>query len=473
MTTRLENIEATKDNEKDGARSFLLHREQIVERLRMQSWVRFAVSVTIVAGSLGAKYVVGIQDLDVRHLLTLAAVLAIFNGILFRLIPRSSAPEIVSKNYRFYHGLMHTTIMVDFIFLTVALWLVGGPKSPFQSLYLVHVILAGILLSPIAAHLHALFGYALFSGLVLGEWFGSLPVRMPVGAVNCATPLDGRFVLTVLMVQGGVMLLSVTLASGLARLLREGEARLREANEELERAATMRRDFFHIVLHDLKSPISSATMLLSSMREDPDIHLPERRQHWIDRMQARLREAMDLLRDFDVLAALEGDVISKHQKPVDIARLVTVVINEKAELIQEREHTITTEIAPEELFVQGVERLLHEAVANYVSNAAKYTPKGGRITVRAFRIHHKVRVEVEDNGIGIAEEDQKRLFQEFVRVRRGVTPEGRTPGSGLGLSIVRRIIEAHGGRVGVRSQLNQGSLFYLELPVCPATTDSL
>jgi signal transduction histidine kinase len=74
---------------------------------------------------------------------------------------------------------------------------------------------------------------------------------------------------------------------------------------------------------------------------------------------------------------------------------------------------------------------------------------------------------VQDNGIGIAPEDQKRLFQEFVRIKRKGGPLGEVAGSGLGLSIVRRVVEAHGGQVGVTSELNNGSTFFIELPTHP------
>ncbi|HOJ34529.1 MAG TPA: HAMP domain-containing sensor histidine kinase [Candidatus Hydrogenedentes bacterium] len=469
-TAREDKTDAGKEQ---SVRVFLLDAEQIARRLMIQSWVRFWVVVAIVAGALGGKYVVGVEQLDVSSLILLAGLLALFNVNVYFVLRRFREEEVVREHSSFLHGLMHLTIDVDFFFLTVGLWFVGGPNSPFIGFYLVHVILAGILLTPRAAYLHTLFGYALFAGLVLGEWFEWIPAPMPLGAVNSAAPLDGRFVLTVLVVQGGLMSLSVFMSVGLARLLREGEMRLREANAALEQAATIRKDFFHIVLHDLKSPISSAQMVLHSMLEDPESCLPEKKDYWVGRLRARLQEAMTLLRDFDVMAALEGNVIEKNRKPVDLAALIRLIVQEREELINEHEHHVTVELEPDLPRVSGVERLLHEAIANYVTNAAKYTPPGGQITVRAFRKNGHVRVEVEDNGIGISEEDQKRLFREFVRVRRSASSERQSTGSGLGLSIVRRIIEAHGGSVGVRSQLNQGSVFYLELPAETPSDESV
>ena len=118
--------------------------------------------------------------------------------------------------------------------------------------------------------------------------------------------------------------------------------------------------------------------------------------------------------------------------------------------------------------VFGVPRLLQESLTNYVDNAIKYTPAGGRITarVRSGESPAMFRVEVSDTGVGISREDQTRLFSEFTRLGRGHPAVKGVPGTGLGLSIVRRIVESHGGRVGVESEPGKGSTFWLELPAC-------
>ena len=117
--------------------------------------------------------------------------------------------------------------------------------------------------------------------------------------------------------------------------------------------------------------------------------------------------------------------------------------------------------------VLGFERLLREALVNYITNAIKYTPNGGRISVHILSRASTVRVEVADSGIGIAPQDQERLFRDFVRIPSRDAQAPRVKGSGLGLSIVKRIVVAHGGRAGVESDTGQGSTFFLELPALP------
>ena len=448
----------------------LFYKQLVGKRLYINSQVRFLVAGGIVVGTLAAKYILGIEGLDSTSLVLLAGLLGLFNVGVFLVARRHRDLERRGPICRFLMGMMHLTIAVDFLFLTVALWLVGGVKSPFRAFYLLQVILAAAFLSPRAASLHALFGYTLLSGLVLGQWWGVIPIHFPVGAVNSAQPLDGRYVLTILFVQGMLMALAIYLLAGLTKLLRRGEHELRSANAQLERVSNLQRNFLHIALHDLKSPVSAATMLIQSMKIASDPPLSGQQAQRVERVRIRLNEAMAFLHDLSILAALDSADIEKHAKKIRTAALVRGAVAETQDMAAERSHSVSVEVAEDLPPLHGVDRLIHEAVVNLITNAIKYTPDNGTIMVRARHENGGIRIEVEDNGVGIAPEDQELLFQEFVRIKRKDSAAGKTPGSGLGLSIVRRIIEAHGGTVGVTSDIDKGSTFFIELPVETADT---
>ncbi len=443
----------------------LFHKQLVGKRLYINAQVRFLVTVGIVLGALGGKYVLGVEHLDIPGLVLLAALLAGFNVGVFVFARRRRNLERRLPAHRLVMGLTHVTIGVDFVFLTVALWLVGGAKSPFQAFYLLHVVLAAILLSSRAAYAHAAFGYALFALLVLGEWAGFLPMRFPVGVVNSDVPLDGRFVITVLVVQAMLMALAVYLVTGLTDLLRRGEQQLRVTNAELERLSQIQRDFLHIALHDLKSPINAATMLLQSMKIAAEPPLSPQQSGWLDRIHVRLSDASSFLHDFSVLAALDAADMARQAEILDIGPLVETAVEENQDMICAHGHTLEVEVVDNLPPTRSIKRLVHEAINNLITNADKYTPANGRIAVRVRQNGDMVRVEVEDNGIGIAPDDQKRLFQAFVRIKRKDGMAADVSGSGLGLSIVRRVAELHGGNVGVSSALNKGSTFFLELPI--------
>ncbi len=438
----------------------------ISERLYLQSLVRFSLVVGIIVGTLFAQYVVGVEGLHAQGLISLALALGVFNAGAFWASRQLRGSEISPARFHLLQSIMHLTITVDLLFITVGLWFVGGPKSPFQSFYLLHLMLASVLLSRRAAFAHALSAYAQFSVLVLGEWFGLIPMRFPEGAVNNAAPLDGRFVLTVLFAQAVLMGLSVFLVTGLAVLLREGEGRIQQANAQMTRLSAMRQGFLQITVHDLKAPVAAAAMLLRNVTDGLCGPLTGKQEEWLGKCHRRLNELVALLYDFEVLAMLDSETVEKQRRPVDVNGVLRRVAEECQEIAQAHSHTVEFSMRSGIGCVLGIERLIHEAVANLVTNAIKYTPEGGMIMLRAVRIDKTITIEVKDNGIGIAEEDRPRLFGEFVRLSRGKDQTRNPPGSGLGLSIVKRVVDLHGGRVELESAVGVGSIFRMVFPAC-------
>lgn len=448
-----------------AASALLWHDLLLGERLYLFSWVRFLVAGGIVVGSLAATYLVGIEGLDIPRLAGCAVVLLIYNTVVFLVVRGYRRVEQAAPAHTLLVRISHATITLDFLVLTYAIWLVGGAESPFLPIYLLHIILAAVLLTRRAAYGHAVFGYLLLAGLVLGEWLGWLPRNRPLGVVPRSDLFDSRYVLTILVVYGLLMAGASYLMTGLAQALRGGERELRRAIAELDNVSSMRRSFLHIALHDLKAPVSGMAMLLENLSSGLGGPLTTQQAHWVERASSRAHELLSFLRDLQVLGEVERIEMEAQAKPMDSVALLRNLVKEHEDLAQQRRHTLRLEIPDSLPHARGVERLLHEAVANYVTNAIKYTPEGGTIILRAFCRDDVFRVEVQDNGRGIAAEDQKRLFNEFARI----IPEDQTGpppgGTGLGLWIVRRIAEAHGARFGVVSQLKQGSTFFLEVPL--------
>jgi signal transduction histidine kinase len=447
-----------------GSESVVLTYNRLLgARLYLHTWVRLFVAFTIIAGALVGKYVVGITELDVPRLMLLGVIIAGYNAFAWFISRKFRTPERSAGAYRFLLNVMYATIVLDFLALTVAVWLVGGSRSPFLVFYLLHVILSCILLSRRAAIVSTLLAYLLLASLVVGETSGVIESHTPAGATAVSVELDWRYALTVLVVYGALFGLAGFLLMGLSDLLRRGERELHDANVELDRLSKMRRDFLHIALHDLQAPIGALSGLLGNLRDGLCGDLNERQAEWVRRSLARLDGLNTFIRDLQMLTELDSADLEPRFAEVDVNALLRDVVEEHRDLARLHEHALELE-APDTLPpVRGLSRLLGEALGNFVTNAIKYTPKGGRIIVRGVANSSFVRVEVEDNGVGIAEEDQARLFDEFVRVHR-TSDVAAAPGTGLGLSIVRRIIERHHGRVGVESEPGEGSTFYVELP---------
>ncbi|MBC7811345.1 MAG: CHASE2 domain-containing protein [Burkholderiales bacterium] len=219
--------------------------------------------------------------------------------------------------------------------------------------------------------------------------------------------------------------------------------------------------------HDLKNPLARvigyADLLIDNNNEEAP--LSERNRQHVQRIINAGDEMKNLINDI-----LNTDQISSttfERVQVDMRMVVEGVIVNYQPTMQSRRQKFTYEIADQLPPVLGNQRYLTQVVSNLISNATKYTPEGGRITLRLYKIEDLIRLEVEDNGYGMSSEDQKGLFREFYRVRNSAT--ANITGTGLGLSLVKWIIEAHSGRIWVKSENGTGSTFYVELPAIQET----
>jgi signal transduction histidine kinase len=442
-----------------GQDLILTHSLLLGERLLLFARLRFIAAGGIVAAALFATYVVGIRGLNVGALTAAAAFLAASNGVMYSSV-RGIQGQPADRRLVL---LAHLSIFIDYVVLTFAIWQVGGSHSPFLAFYLLHAILSSVLLSRKAAYGHAAVGYLLLAGLVLGEWSKLIPVHRPAGAVP-GGPFDFRIVLTVLFVYALLTAVTTVLTTGIVARLRKGEQDLRAATERMQNLADLRRSFLHVVLHDIRSPVATVVTMLDGVTTGVDGEIEARPRARVERATVRLRGVLEQMRGLRVLADLETEQLDTLMAPVDVNAVLRDLLDENQEAAQQQGHRLELRIPSTLAPVRAVDRLLREAVANYLSNAFKYAVKPSTVVLAARQTAGVVRIEVIDEGPGIAAVEQGRLFREFSRLKKSGQGAG---GMGLGLSIVRRIAEVHGGLAGVESAVGQGSVFFIELPAEP------
>lgn len=222
----------------------------------------------------------------------------------------------------------------------------------------------------------------------------------------------------------------------------------------------MKSEFVATVSHDLRAPLTSmrgyATML-SMVGE-----LSDKQREYIQKILIGIEQMNTLIGDLLNLRRVEAGVGIRQ----DPCRLGLVLV-EAVDALRARAaaKSITLHLLPADgaPTVLGDRTLLRQAVSNLLDNAIKYTPSGGEVRVSLDTRDQEVVIRISDNGIGIAPGDQVRLFEKFYRIKRRET--GNIKGTGLGLALVKSIVERHGGRVGVESVINEGSTFYIELPL--------
>jgi signal transduction histidine kinase len=245
--------------------------------------------------------------------------------------------------------------------------------------------------------------------------------------------------------------------NAMAERLEATHAELEQQNEELRESERGKTELVSIVSHELRTPLASVlgfTALLLKREFDP----PTRR-HYLGIVDAQARRLAALLEDFLDVQRIEHEGVDLAPEKVDLARL----LDEQAQLYaaQSPKHRLAVDLAERPLTVRGDPGRLAQVVGNLLSNAIKYSPEGGTVQLVAARSGDGVRIAVHDEGLGIPEDQQSRIFTKFFRGDAGAT--GIT-GTGLGLAVSREIVEAHGGSIGFDSDPGQGTTFWLELP---------
>ncbi len=251
------------------------------------------------------------------------------------------------------------------------------------------------------------------------------------------------------------------LAAGNEKLMREIAER-RRAQQELVEADHRKDDFLAILGHELRNPLAPIRVAIAILqRHGPDDPMLVRMRDLIDRQVQHMTRLIDDL--LDVSRITQGKINLKPE-PVDVGVIARQAVETNLPVINTRGHQIVVSVPDEPLRVNGDTVRLTQVIGNLVSNAAKYTPDGGRIELRVGAAEGFVTVAVRDNGIGIAQEYLSHVFDLFGQVRN---PRPHThEGLGIGLALVQRIVEMHRGRVEASSAgVNLGSEFVVRLPL--------
>jgi PAS domain S-box-containing protein len=246
----------------------------------------------------------------------------------------------------------------------------------------------------------------------------------------------------------------------------------RKEMESLLRAAdSNKNEFLATLAHELRNPLSpirNAAALLGSS----GVGAPERQARAREVITRQVDHLAHLVDDLlDVARISEGKIVLRREE-VDIKGVIAQAIETAGPLIAAREHHLEVNQPERQVWVSGDPVRLAQSMGNLLHNAAKFTPKGGQIRVEVTLAGDLVRIAVQDNGIGIAEDSLPRIFGMFAQA--AVPPDRAPEGLGIGLSLVSRLLEMHGGRLSAISPgIGMGSTFTVELPVLRTSAPSL
>ncbi|MBL9175489.1 MAG: hybrid sensor histidine kinase/response regulator [Verrucomicrobiales bacterium] len=240
--------------------------------------------------------------------------------------------------------------------------------------------------------------------------------------------------------------------------LRQARERLREMNDE-------KNEFLGIAAHDLRSPLNAIKGYSELLLEDGDFEAADadilkKICDAATRMAGMVQNLLDANR-------IERGELRPTLVPTDLGEVTATVVEAQRPRAAAKEQSLQWFPASEPVVAMADRAILVQVLENLASNAVKYSPPGKPIRVRVIPREAVLRIEVQDEGPGLSAEDQKRLFGKFARL--SARPTGGESSTGLGLSIVKRMVEAMNGRVGCESEPGRGATFFVEMPRLSAT----
>lgn len=271
-------------------------------------------------------------------------------------------------------------------------------------------------------------------------------------------------------IAAGVVEWAVQRITAVAMDQRRARHELEEASARLEVVNQQKRDFLAATSHELRTPLNAIIGFSDVLSEQVVGPLNQRQAEYVDDIRTSGQHLLGLISDVLDMAKVESGRLELEEAEVDMAELLartTGLFREQAS-----RNGVELVLDAEVGSVRGDERKIRQVVVNLLANAVALTPSGGKVVVRARDVTEGVEITVADTGPGIAPEDQERIFEAFQQGGRG-----ERAGTGLGLPLARRFVEAHGGVLHVRSRLGVGSTFTFTLASRPppsraAGTDS-
>jgi signal transduction histidine kinase len=310
--------------------------------------------------------------------------------------------------------------------------------------------------------------YAAFLVTAVVAWAIVAPLSLPGAQIA-----DLAFVL----IQGAVVaalafhvrLTALKRLEGLRWLAERRGAQLDAQNQRLRELDELKTQFVNAVTHDLRTPLTSIKGFGEFLEDEVGGPLSPEQKGFVRQIQQSSRRLEGLVNDLLDFARIEAGTFHLRLVRADLGAQVRDNVESVQPLFRDAGVALSLSLPEDSLKAWIDPQRIDQVLSNLLSNAAKFTPPGGRVTVRLLAGPDALRCEVEDTGVGIAPADFDKLFRRFSQLQAG----NAKGGTGLGLSISKAIVEAHGGRIGVESEVGRGSTFWFTLPHPPAEPPDL
>ena len=396
-----------------------------------------------------SKILLGIEYTDGQFIILIVlSVCIFFYNLLFYYISNSGT---VKDSPRGINPIVISLIQIqlDLIILSLLVYYTGGIESPFYIFYIFHMIIGSMILPGYVIYTIAGVIVVAFYFLSIGEYAGIITHYGIKGLYNVPTYNNLEYVLIFATAFGIMMMVSVFLANSITSALYRREQDLKITLDKLNNAEKIKQKYIIGVVHEIKSPIAAVQSYLDLILGKYAGPVSNNVEDKLEKARHRSDEAIQIINDIIHISRLKlEDEIEKTE--TDIFEVLKNIISKRE--IQAKSKNIKMVLLDKRTNkknILGDANLLDLAFSNLVGNSIKYTNEGGKIEIVLFDNIEYVGIEICDNGIGIPDEDKKKIFSEFYRASN--VKHKIHDGTGTGLTVVKQIIEQHGGGISFES----------------------
>jgi len=362
--------------------------------------------------------------------------------------------------------LLHVHIIIDLLILTVLLHFSGGIDNPIFFFYLFHVVLSSIVFSRMAAGAYATFAVLLFSLLLTLEYTG---VLRHYALYEVSLYQNHLFIYLLLAVFSITVYVTAYICTTLVQIYRESKRKIDQLNDQLIEVEKERSNFFRFTSHELKSPIIAIKSSIDGVISHYKSKIDDRALNLLQRASARAGQMLEIIKELLELSRNRLAVEKEDESivKVDILKIIQQIITQESIQAEQKEIKLNSDLKNDIPSIKGNKEDFDKIFRNLINNAIRYTEEGGSVNIQAGHKNNYFTLQIKDTGIGISEKDLTKIFQEFYRSENA--KKIINFGTGLGLSLVKQLVEKYGGEIKVQSELLKGTEFFISIPISAET----
>jgi signal transduction histidine kinase len=350
-------------------------------------------------------------------------------------------------------------ILFDLIILTVLLNMTGGIDNPLYLFYLFHVILSSIILPRKIPYIVSTLIIFLFGSLIYLEKMG-LVEHNPIFGLS--SQRNGLYTFLVLLIFTITVYICTYITTTFMAIFRKSKIEVQNLNKKLIEADRIKTDFFKFTSHELKSPLIAIKSALDSVIKVESATMDRRPLEVLIKASHRAQQMLSILKELLELVKNKRLVSQPSQDITDINSGLKKIIENEKERIDEKKIKVHYNLCKEDCCIPMDYNDFYALFSNLINNAINYTPENGFISIETMKKEAESIIKISDSGIGIPETDYNKIFSEFYRSENA--KKYVSFGPGLGLSIVKQILENQNGKIDISSKIGGGTSFLISLP---------